>query len=352
MVRVAALTSGRNVPSARFRVRQHLEPLRVAGVEVREHVPLIDKYAAPPVFPGGAGTPLGRAVWRTWAGVKLLTRVPGLIGAWNAQVLWLDRELLPGHRTLEPWLRRPYVFDVDDAIWLGRPGADRDVSRIAEGAAVVIAGNAYLAKWFAAHARDVRIVPTAVDTDRYLPRHFGDQEAGGRFAIGWTGSKATYRYLYAIEAPLARFVADHDAELVVVADEPPRFQRLPVERVRYIRWSPAVEAEAVRKMDIGLMPLPLDEWTRGKCSLKMLQYMACGVPAVVSPVGMNAEILAMGRVGLPAAADADWYDALRTLYRDRTLALQLGKAGRALVEERFSRAVVSRMLALLFHELA
>jgi glycosyltransferase involved in cell wall biosynthesis len=106
---------------------------------------------------------------------------------------------------------------------------------------------------------------------------------------------------------------------LVIADRPPSFSSLPSERVRYIPWSSQTEVTAVQQMDIGLMPLPNNEWTKGKCSFKMLQYMACAIPVIVSPVGMNLEVLELGEVGLSANSTSEWYDALVCLYKNRTL---------------------------------
>ena len=130
----------------------------------------------------------------------------------------------------------PCVLDVDDAIWASRPGAPAAVARLARRAAIVVAGNAFLADWFSAHAPDVRIVPTAIDTEVFRPP--AEPRAGGRFVIGWTGTSPNYEYVAEIESVLARFLRDHDAELLFVADRPPEGLALPADRVRFVRWTP------------------------------------------------------------------------------------------------------------------
>jgi glycosyltransferase involved in cell wall biosynthesis len=137
-----------------------------------------------------------------------------------------------------------------------------------------------------------------------------------------------------------------------MADQAPRFTKIPEGRVRYFPWSPDAEAPFVRKLDVGIMPLFFNDWCRGKCSFKMLQYMASGLPVVVSPVGMNEEVLGMGQVGFPARNEGDWYDALDTLYKDHDLGHRLGLAGREIVVKHFSRKIVSSRLAEIFHECA
>lgn len=348
IIKVAALTSGKNVPSTRFRIRQHIEPLRNFGIDVREYVPAIDKYAS---FPFQKAKKYIRPISMLWHGLKLSTRIPGIIGSWNAQITWLEREIFPGYLTFEPLLKSPYVLDVDDAVWLLPPYGRQAMVKIAKNAEAVLAGNAYIAEWFSSYARDVRIVPTAVDTDRFVLGTDSDMQVRKRYVIGWSGSSGNYEYIYEIETALARFLKNHEAELLVIADKPPSFQQIDPEKVRYMRWSPEVEVEALRQMDVGLMPLPLDEWTLGKCSFKMLLYMATGKPVVVSPIGMNAEILSMGRVGFSAKSEADWYDALEYLYKDRSFGHECGLTGRMIVEKHFSRTVVSAQIARVFKEL-
>jgi glycosyltransferase involved in cell wall biosynthesis len=344
MIEVAALTSGRSVPSSRFRVRQHIEPLRAAGLAVTEYVPRIDKYAAVPGVPARYPARLAPQLY-AWQGMKVAARLPGLVGSWRSAVTWLERELLPGRLTLEPMLRRPLVFDVDDAIWLASPRAAEAAARIAARAAVVVAGNGFLADWFSGHCDDVRIVPTAIDTERFRPaseRHEGRSE----FVVGWTGSAATLRYLEGIEGALARAMStDLGMRLVVIADRRPALPSLPSGRWAFVRWTAESEAESLREFDVGLMPLEDSPWARGKCSFKMLQYMSTGIPVVVSPVGMNAEILGMGEVGLAAGSETEWVDALASLAAAPDSARRLGATGRRVVEEHFSRNGITARLA-------
>lgn len=351
MIRVAALTAGAAAPSARFRVRQHVPPLRESGIEVREHVPAIGRYAPLPAWPEG---------WRSvyaphfapWQVAKLAARVPGIAGSWRSDLTWLQRTFLPHTQSLEWLLKGPLVFDVDDAIWSTGAVARAAATSLGRRARTVIAGNAYIAEWFSDFCGDVRVIPTGVDTDRFLPSP--PREAAGRagrFTLGWTGTASNLVYLEAIEDELAAFFRRHaDAELLVVADRPPRFRRLAAPRVRFLRWSPEVEADALASIDVGIMPLPDNRWTRGKCSYKMLQYMACAKPVVASPVGMNVELFARGSIGLPARA-GEWAEALEH-FRDRERGAACGTTGRQVVEREFSRRVVSRALADVFLDLA
>jgi glycosyltransferase involved in cell wall biosynthesis len=339
MIRVAALTSGRAVSSRRFRVEQHIDPLSDYGIAVTEYVPRISKYAPAPA----ALRALSIAGKAAWHGAKLGFRLGDIAGSWRADVTWLEREFYPGYVTFEPLLRKPLVLDVDDAIWLS--AGESVVRRIARNASVVMAGNSFLGDWFSQYVADVRIVPTAIDTNRFHPAETPPQP----FTIGWTGSKSTLPYLAEIEGPLDRVLRlIPEAELLIVCDVRPRFRQLDERRVRFVPWSAGIEAACVREMSVGVMPLPDTDWARGKCSFKMLQYMACAVPVVVSPIGMNAEILDQAEVGVGAGTEADWVDALMMFAGSRQEALRRGANGRAVVLERYSRSVVTGLLAEVF----
>lgn len=338
-LRVEALVSGRLAASSRFRVLQHVAPLHRLGIEVRADPPRISKYASVPdtLRRYRRLTPLAR---RGLLAAKVAVRLPHLVRSWWADLTWLEREIIPEALTLEPFLHRPLLFDVDDAIWLLSEGHERAVRAIAAHSSCVVAGNDFLAEWFSSVAPEVERVWTAVDTDRFKPAPPHD-----RFVVGWAGSASTLGYLGAVSRPLGRFLAaTPEARFQVLADFAPRLPHIPPERVEFIPWSPGVETDFMQQLSVGIMPLPDTDWGRGKCAFKMLQYLSCGVPAVVSPVGMGAQVLAMADVGLAACTEDDWLDALLALYGDRDHAQRLGIRGRALVEERFSVAVISDQL--------
>lgn len=351
MLNVAALTTGRSDPSARFRVRQHIAPLAAAGIQVDEFVPVIDKHSGvPSAILEKTPEFLMPAVQTAWRYGKLATRLPGLMSSASADFIWLNRELLPGRYSLERFLRKPFVLDVDDAVWRGRPDGARTMERLGREAVAIFAGNRHIAEWFAPYTSNICIVPTAIDTERFCPAAEPCRQERP-FTVGWTGTSGNFGYLEAIEVPLKRFLTQFDAKFLVVAERPPRFLHLDPDQVEFVRWSPETEASTLLLMDVGLMPLPDTEWTRGKCSFKMLQYMGCELPVVVSPVGMNTELLAMGNIGFGATAEAEWFDALTWLYHNRIEGKTMGREGRTLVLERFSRDVVAHRIARAFRNL-
>src|ERR1700733_110160 len=184
------------------------------------------------------------------------------------------------------------------------------------------------------------VIPTAVDTSWYRPRHVqsaASSDPAAALVLGWTGTSGNFPFLYSIERALLRVMQQYKhAILLVIADRPPQFKLLPESRVEFERWTPRTEQAAFARMSIGLMPLADTDWCNGKCSYKMLCYMSAGLPVIVTAAGMNREVLALGNVGMSAGCDAEWIDALIGLLEDANLRRHMGDAGRAVVEERFS----------------
>jgi hypothetical protein len=238
---------------------------------------------------------------------------------------------------------RRMIYDVDDAVWLsgrqtaGHPlgvlkGAARKLRWLTARADEVIAGNDILAERLDRHNPRVTVVPSLVDPGSYTVRR---HEQGATVTLGWIGSPTTVGYLHSIGPILERFARDcrRPVRLEVVGGEAPRLNGIEVlERA----WSPEVEQLVLGGMDIGLMPLDDTPWARGKCAYKALQYMASGVPGIVSDVGISAQVAA--GAGWVADSEAQWVEGLHLLADDPDLRCRLGAVGRQRIERDFSPA--------------
>ena len=259
----------------------------------------------------------------------------------QADVVFLQRRLLNGwdFRALRRASRR-LVFDFDDAISIkdDLAGARRSATRAARfrrsvlHADRVIAGNAHLAAQVPSRARrKVTVIPSVTDTARWRPEPRGP--SSGPPTIGWLGSASTLPYFEALGAPLARVQHATGCRVVVVADRAPATPGVDVD---FHPWQMNHEVAELNAMDVGLMPLPDSPWTRGKCGYKLILYLACGVPAVASPVGVNPDIVRHGETGLLADDPDDWVATLEQLLADRALRQRLGQSGREHVEQHYS----------------
>ncbi len=337
-LRVTGLTGHRRTPSARFRVGQFVEPLAAEGIDLDWRPAPVSEY--PPV-----------ATWQRplWLAATMAARLPSIARTWSADVTLLNREFVSTLATIEGWTGGPRVFDVDDAIWLRRGGGY--AARIARQMDLVVCGNEVIAEWFGQHCSQLEILPTAVDTERFVPHPLADPGAAPTF--GWSGTSSNHGFILDLEEAFAQVLQEiPNARLRVCSDREPKWKNLPAERVDFVPWSMAAEVAFVQARNVGLMPLEDTAWTRGKCSYKMLLYLSCAVPAVVSPVGMNNQVLAEGEVGRAANTAAQWTDEIIALLKDAEANRAMGAAGRRLVQEKYSVEVITRQWAALLRRTA
>jgi glycosyltransferase involved in cell wall biosynthesis len=164
--------------------------------------------------------------------------------------------------------------------------------------------------------------------------------------IGWIGTSGNFRFLQSIERALSSVLSDNsNVRLLVVSDTCPELLSIPNDRLEFRRWSESNEVADIQAMDIGLMPLIDSLWARGKCSFKMLQYMSCSIPVVVSPVGMNKIVFAHGESGFTANSTSDWYEGLNTLINDSSMRRRMGRMGRQVIQSFYSTQLVGNQLA-------
>lgn len=335
------LTSGPHVPSTRYRVLQYVPHLRSLGHRCTVAHSFPPKYDELPA--------LG---WRLSQQLKRLVRLAHLARArlGHYDVVCIERELFAdGTWSMEQRFRRAarrLVLDVDDAIFLEHP---EKFERIAGMCDLVIAGNRFLQEKIAPLNPSVVVIPTCVEL-RDSPQKQTDETAASRAVLGWIGTSSNLKFFGEIAPALRELAGTRDFELRIIADTDAPLRNIDLSGidVRFIRWREETAPRQVAGFDVGLMPLTDDEWTRYKCGFKIIQYMAAGVPAVASPVGVNADIIRHGENGFLAATTAEWAELLRLLIDNPGLRQRMGAEGRRTAEREFSvEANLDRFVAAL-----
>jgi glycosyltransferase involved in cell wall biosynthesis len=285
-----------------------------------------------------------------------INRMKRLLICRNYDLLWVQYEMfpyLPGFmERLGAWSGIPIVCDYDDAIFHNYDRHPRRLVRSLLGnklepllsrAAAVICGNVYLKSYAERYCANSVVVPTVVDTSVYVRRSAPTDS--GRLVVGWLGSPTTWHNVEPFLPAIMAAVRSRGATLRVIGAGS-RFK--PVDGIEAVDWSEAEEVPELQRMDIGIMPLLDRPFQRGKCGYKLIQYMACGLPVVASPVGVNTEIVAENGNGFLASDPAAWTAALERLLDDAELRTRMGSVGRQLAVERYSLAAhQSRVLDIL-----
>jgi len=349
-MRILALTRyGQLGASSRLRTHQYAAYLEGKGIHLRCEPFFDDAYV--------------RAMYGNDSSLKSVMgyfarRARLLASGAEADAVWLEKEAFPWL----PWIVEraflprsiPLVVDCDDAIFhrydrhslaLVRTTLGRKIDAVMRRADLFIAGSSYLAdRARGAGARRVEIVPTVVDLNRYPEAR--PKARAKPIVIGWIGSPKTAPYLHSVKRLLAQMSGISCVAIGAREDQVAGgpFVARP--------WSEATEVELLRGLDIGIMPLPDEPWTRGKCGYKLIQYMACGVPVVASPVGVNTEIVRHGESGFLASTEGQWVEALARLVAQPDLRRRMGSAGRKMVETKFSLQVLAPRLERLLRGLS
>ena len=262
-------------------------------------------------------------------------------------MIFIHREATPLGPPWFEWLvckiwRKRMVYDFDDAIWLEDPDESgtflaklkwkKKVATLCRWSYKVSAGNAYLAEYArGAGGTQVVINLTTLDMDHH---HVGSKEqSDGPITLGWTGTHSTLQYLNPIIPVLNQLAENHSFRFLVISNQKPDWE-LPF--MVYQAWNKETEIADLLQMHVGVMPLTDDPWSLGKCGFKALQYLSLGIPAVVSPVGVNREIVVPGQHGFWATTHAEWYRHLENLILDSSLRDILGKEGKEHVRLNFS----------------
>ena len=335
----------------RFRVCQYIPYLEAEGFRVT-----VSPFFTPEFF--RVLYQKGRYLRKTYLFAKqALKRLGLLFNKVDCDLLFVYREAFPiGPPLIELALSRlegrALIYDFDDAIYLPNVSeANRfvrllkwpqKVSRIVRVSDCVVAGNQYLAQYARSYNKAVTVIPTCIDTTKFVPRTGGNSR-GDNPVVGWIGSPTTVPYLLSLREVLRRAAGSHQFTLRVAGAG--GVGQIPGVDVANVPWSIEQEASLFNTCDIGIYPLWDDAWTRGKCGFKSIQFMACGVPVVASAVGVNREIIQDGVNGFLAATEEEWVQKLGVLLSDPFLREKLGRAGRETVVERYSLVVHAPTMA-------
>lgn len=342
-------------PSQRYRFEQFVPYWKEQGFEV-EYAWLIDEKDDKLFYAPGRLAAKARIFLKSLKRRRAHVRM-----AKNFDIVVLQREaFMTGSTRFERAFAAtgvPLVYDIDDAIWhmdvsdgnrklrwLKDPGKTSKIIGLVDH---VIAGNDFLAEHSRKYNASVEVIPTVVDTDRYLPV---PQRSTGPVVIGWTGSHTSMAHLYQV-MPVLRAIHEKWGDRVrfrIISDRIFEADGLPVEN---IPWNSATEPEDLAGIDIGIMPLPQDMWSRGKCGFKGLQYMALGKAVVLGRVGVNTSIVHEGVNGLLANTHEEWIEKLGHLIADADLRQRLGHAARRTVEDHYSVRAWRQRYVDLFTEL-
>lgn len=326
---------GRMGASSRLRSFQYLPFLTSAGIEVVVN-PLLDNDYLQSLYFGRVSF---LHVYSAY-----VKRTLAILARRKFDVLWVEKEIFP-------WLPASFekmllpngmrlVLDYDDALFhrynmhknpIVRVLFGNKIDAIMKRADLVVAGNSYLAnRALNAGCKRVEIIPTVIDLDRYpVARVNSDRKP---LIIGWVGSPSTANYLKIVSNALKGLRDKHDVNFVAVGARPDQVADTVFSSKK---WSEKTEASEICKFAVGIMPLPDMAWEQGKCGYKLIQYMACGLPVVASPVGVNSEIVTDEGNGYLASSPNEWSRALDDLLGDANLRHRMGVAGRQLVENQY-----------------
>jgi glycosyltransferase involved in cell wall biosynthesis len=330
-----------NAPSQRFRIEEYFAVLIEHGIQFDTNE-FFDKKAWQVLYKRGW---LGSKIWSLLKG--FCKRLPFiLLKCKKYDYIVVHREAAPlGPPLFEWWLSKVLskrlIYDFDDAIWIPNSSQENrlaavvkcfwKVKWICKWSHKVSVGNSFLAEFAKQYNNNVIVNPTCVDTVyKYNITASGNQSPP---VIGWTGSHSTIQFLAEGIPALRRLEQQMQFRFVVICDKVPDFQ---LRSMEFKKWSKTTEIEDLSKIDIGIMPMKNDEWNEGKCGFKLIQYMALGIPAVASPVGVNNKIIDNGVNGFLCATEEEWIDRLTQLLNDPAKRMLFGQKGRQKIVSEYS----------------
>lgn len=352
---LALCTFPTEAAATRFRVGQFVEPLREKGIEVDVR-PFLNGEQFRAMYSGGGSAGKLAGVARALVG-----RLGGLVAAGKYDLLFVQREAMPFGPGIFEWLyraigRMPMVLDLDDATYVsyvsptyGRVGSFLKffgkTDKLIERSDLVVCGNRFIAQYVERRGSRPVVIPTIVDTDVFAPVEKENEVP----VIGWIGTHSTFPFLERIFPILGELGRKHRFILRLVGSGRESITLEGVE-VENVKWSLEREVRDFQNLDIGLYPISVsasanEDWLAGKSGFKAVQYMAVGVPFVMSPVGVCGEMGVPGGTHFNAESDQDWYNYLDKLLSNPNLRLEIGANARRYALEHFGLAKHAEILA-------
>ena len=327
-------------PSQRFRVEIFLPDLEKAGISYKT-LSFLDQQAWNILYKPG------HRFLKAWGTLKgFFRRIDHLFQSAKADYIFIHREATPLGPPIFEWFlakvfRKKIIHEYDDAIWI--PGGEQaswkkkwlkatwKIKYIIKWSYKVAAGNNFLCEYARRYSSSVFLIPTVVDTKQ---GHFKqrEQNEGGKIIVGWTGTHTTLHNLEMIEGVIPELKKEIDFEFLVISNRPPQWNFDFI----YKQWDLSTEQEDLLKMHVGIMPLKEGPWFEGKCGFKLIQYHACGIPAIASPTEVNSLITLHDQTGFIAKNRDEWKIYLKKLIADTALRTSMGESGRKHIEKNYS----------------
>jgi glycosyltransferase involved in cell wall biosynthesis len=332
--------------SSRYRTHLYQDYFRREGITPRCFPLFSETYLKERYARGRLGSGFVDLYQRRWEDMKRIG---------ECELAVIEKELLPylpAFLEKRSFQRAHHILlDYDDAVFeiyqrhrnpAARLLLRNKISTLMRWADGVTCGSRYLCEYAGRYAKRVWLVPTTVDVSKYI---LHDHDHDGLLSVGWVGTPWSARYLPTIRKAMERIAKEISIRLLVVGAEPPQWEGV---NAQSYPWSEEKEAEWIRWMDIGIMPLVDSPFERGKCGLKLLQYMAAGVVPVASDVGGNRDLISEGKDGFLCRTEEDWVDTILQLARDPGRRAEIGAVARRKVEEQYSLEVWAPKLAEIY----
>ena len=327
-------------PSQRFRFEQYIAHLELEGYTI-EYCPFLSEKTWKILYQkGGTLRKISGILGGFWRRFILLSRLL------NAGKIFIHREASMIGPPIFEWiiakiLRKKYIFDFDDAIWLpnysdtnarfNRLKAYWKIKWIIKWAGKVSAGNDYLKNYALTYNSNVSIIPTTIDLQNVHNQHTDYNRSV--ITIGWTGTHTTMHYIEPLISVLKELEKEHEFTFTVISNQAPDFE---LQSLHFVKWNKETEIDDLAQFTIGVMPLQNSPWAEGKCGFKGLQYMALGIPAILSPVGVNNTLIENGVNGFLCDSPEEWKNQLIALITSAELRQKIGMQGRKTVEQHYS----------------